>query len=406
MTISSTPALPKTFAALAEPFDALAETAVARFAYDASRIDPTFGPHGELAALVRSVTTLEGGLMEQGLRMLLDSNPRFLVIEPVLKLPIIDEAMAAVRSNDFKALAAVRFDAKSYTAVHYRPDLIVLEPAANTAHMIEIKRCSESFGKGYLKSLETKMRAATLVLPHMLFDNGYPGVGKVTMAIVDCEDSDRRVPVIGTSDLDHEFNCPGLGEALGYLRLRFAQKVQARIAACIERGTRVPGAPLAAQKENSGSDVLADETSAPSAMSTAPGSETAPRLGSVTVTLARKHSGRGKGERTISNSVPSPAPQDSPCQPNARALRGKQQFPASISTGKIDPEHPGEDPAAIIAMAVRMGLMGQVDRTGLPAALRDALRDLAEQGEPAAEMVLDWLDRVLLSKLSSDAGSA
>lgn len=406
MTIFSTPALPETFAALAEPFDALAETAVARFAYDTSRIDQTFGPHGELAALVRSVTTLEGGLMEQGLRMLLGSDPRFVVIEPVLKLPILDEAMAAVKSNDFKALAAVRFDAKSYTAVHYRPDLIVLEPAASTAHMIEIKRCSESFGKGYLKSLETKMRAATLVLPHMLFANGYPGVAKVTMAIVDCEDSDRRVPVIGTSDLDHEFECPGLGEALGYLRHRFAQKVQARIFGCIERSAGVPRSPFEAGQQDIAGAVLAAGAKDHRDGEDGPKPEAVPQLGAVTVTLARKHADRGKGAFKKPGAKPSSTTQSSPGPSETSKRSGAPRFPGNISMGTIDPENPGDDPAAIIALAVRMGLMGQVDRTGLPAALRDALRDLAQQGEPAALMVLDWLDRVLLSKLSSEAGSA
>lgn len=399
MTISSTPALPETFAAFAETFEAMAQAAVSRFSYDPTRSDITFGRHGELAALVRSATTLEGGLIEQGLRLLLDADPRFLVIEPVIRLPILKEAVAAVKSNDFRSLAKVRFDPKSYTALHYAPDLIVIDRARQLAHMLELKRCSQSFGKGYLKMLQSKMRAATLVLPHMLFYRGYPAVSDVHMQIVDCEDSDHRDLVVGTSDLDHTFDCPGIGAALDHLRHRFALAVQARIDHCIGADDRRDPDP--AHDAVLDGFEIAEQSAAEATVSPAQ----PPALGAVTVTVGRKRGRPSKGSEAATPGSALGTMSSSDALAQVRRTP-RPDFPASISTGKIDPANPGEDPAAIIAMAVRMGLMGQVDRTGLPAALRDALRDLANQGEPAAEMVLDWLDRVLLSKLSGDAGSA
>ncbi len=394
MTISSTPALPETFAAFAETFETMAQAAVSRFSYDPSRSDITFGPHGELAALVRSATTLEGGLIEQGLRLLLDADPRFLVIEPVIRLPILKEAVAAVKSNDFKSLAKVRFDPKSYTANHYAPDLIVIDRARQLGHMLELKRCSQSFGKGYLKMLQSKMRAATLVLPHMLFYRGYPAVSDVHMQIVDCEDTDHRDLVVGTRDLDHTFDCPGLGAALDFLRHRFALAVQARIDHCIGGDDDRRG-PDPAHDAVPDAFEPADRSAPEAAVTPAQ----PPALGAVTVTVGCKRGRYSKGsEAATSGPVPAVGEMSSSDALAQAPRTPRPDFPASISTGAIDPEHPGDDPATIIALALRMGLMGQVDGTRLPPALEEGLRELAEEGEPAAIMVRDWLDRVLVSK--------
>ncbi|MEQ8164530.1 MAG: hypothetical protein RIC93_00440 [Alphaproteobacteria bacterium] len=244
--------------------------------------------------------------------------------------------------------------------------------------MLELKRCSQSFGKGYLKMLQSKMRAATLVLPHMLFYRGYPAVSDVHMQIVDCEDSDDRDLVVGTRDLDHTFDCPGIGAALDHLRHRFALAVQARIDHCIGGNDRRDPDPAhdAVPDDSDPADRSAPEVAVAPAQP--------PALGAVTVTVGRKRGRPSKGAEaaTVAQARRTPRP----------------DYPASISTGAIDPAHPGDDPATIIALALRMGLMGQVDGTGLPPALDTSLRDLADEGEPAAVMVRDWLDRVLVSK--------
>lgn len=416
MTDHFIPALPEAFADFAETFQAMSEAAVARFSYCSSRRDITFGPLAELAALVRSATTLEGGLIEQGLRALLQSDPRLLVIEPVLRLPILEEAMAAVKANDFKSLSKVRFDPKAYAERHYTPDLIVIDRTTQIAHLLELKRSSESFGTGYLTALEKKMQAATLVLPHMLFYRNYPVVSDVNMLIVDCDDGDKRDEVVSPRDLDHAFNCPGLADALGYLRHVFARAVQKRMGACMAQpggdGFELGLAAFGVDAEGGGD--VAVPGGRHDRASTDTGQANPPALGAVNVTVGRK---RGRPKKTAfapdadTDATPG-ATHKSPSAPGPEpvklARKGKSgpSFPGSISMGSIDPNTPGEDPAAIVGLAVRMGLMGQVDRTGLPAPLREALRDLADEGEPAAVMVLEWLDRVLLSKISSEAGNA
>lgn len=401
------PALPETFTDFADRFDAMASAAVVRFTYSPDRPDVTFGRHGEVAALVRSATTLEGGLIEQGLATLLGSDPRFQLVSPVLKLPILDEAVAAVKANDFSALAKVRFDPKAYAASSYTPDLIVVDRANQIAHMLELKRSSGSFGTGYLTRLEKKMQAATLVLPHVLFYQNYPVITDVNMVIVDCDDTDPREQVVGLRDLDEVLQCPGVSQALRYLRSCFGQQVQARVDECLSPQTGTVGA---ADKKPTTWTQVGDAL----APTRAGHDQLPPNLGDVTVTIGRKR-GRPKkaSHRATEMASTVAASAQSEGAEVKRGARAKSMstakgasFPGSISMGTIDPTTPGDDPAAIIGLAVRMGLMGQVDRTGLPSELRDALRNLAADGEPAAAVVLEWLDGVLLSKISNEIGNA
>ena len=60
------------------------------------------------------------------------------------------------------------------------------------------------------------------------------------------------------------------------------------------------------------------------------------------------------------------------------------------------------DPAALVAIAVRFAVMGQVDGTGVPPVIRGALRAHAAAGSGACLAVLDWLDRRLLTQLEDE----
>ncbi|WP_404401347.1 hypothetical protein [Pelagibacterium halotolerans] len=59
------------------------------------------------------------------------------------------------------------------------------------------------------------------------------------------------------------------------------------------------------------------------------------------------------------------------------------------------------DPAPLIALAIRFGVMGRVRREGVPAPVRDGLRRHADAGEPACAMVLAWLDRLVCDDLEA-----
>ncbi len=61
-----------------------------------------------------------------------------------------------------------------------------------------------------------------------------------------------------------------------------------------------------------------------------------------------------------------------------------------------------EDPAFLVAMAVRLGVIGAVDGSGVPAELRQALLASANGGDRASLACLDWLDRTLLRQITGD----
>lgn len=79
-------------------------------------------------------------------------------------------------------------------------------------------------------------------------------------------------------------------------------------------------------------------------------------------------------------------------------------FRGSITTGSINPDAlPRTDPAVLIGLAIRFGVIGRVSRQGVPAAVREDLRHHAQAGEPACAMVLDWLDDLLLADIETAA---
>ena len=59
------------------------------------------------------------------------------------------------------------------------------------------------------------------------------------------------------------------------------------------------------------------------------------------------------------------------------------------------------DPAVAVALGVRYGAMNGVAYTGVPAEVRDALRQHAGKGSAAAQTTTEWLDRQLLSAISA-----
>lgn len=91
-----------------------------------------------------------------------------------------------------------------------------------------------------------------------------------------------------------------------------------------------------------------------------------------------------------SNGLVQPLPDDS-----CIALR-------SLNAGRANPNLSAfADPAIVVAMAVRCGLMGRVSRQGIPEIVRNGLRHHASQGEPACQLVLDWLDGLILSDMET-----
>ncbi|UYQ72487.1 hypothetical protein OF122_01470 [Pelagibacterium flavum] len=60
-----------------------------------------------------------------------------------------------------------------------------------------------------------------------------------------------------------------------------------------------------------------------------------------------------------------------------------------------------DDTSDLIANAIRFGIIGRVNRQGVPATVRNGLRINATSGELACALVLEWLDDLLLADLEA-----
>lgn len=401
MTKHFVPALPGKFAALADELEHLATQIADRFVADGGRHDPTFFEYAELAALFRSSTASEGRLLEHGLRILLKAEDRLLVIEPGFKLACTREAFSAVKSNDARALAALRIDPDSYTDDHYTPDLVVVDRTTQCGYVMELKRTTKNYGRGQISALSQKMLAAGLALSPTLFKRGCgTPVTHVATMLVDCSNSDEQDGVIGTGDLDHELDCPGLGAALDWLRGRFAHRVRSQIRDCIARiegHLPVPG----------NTEVLGPDRT--QSVRTQSENDAVMMPAACPVRQARKRRGAGRARPDAQGHSADVAVHNAGQRGSAEMAKDSApdltRGSGRLSISAIVPEDGYQPDAELIATAVRLGVSGEVDKTGVPASLRRALREKAAQGEPAAQLVLDWLDRLLLSRLDEITAS-
>lgn len=53
---------------------------------------------------------------------------------------------------------------------------------------------------------------------------------------------------------------------------------------------------------------------------------------------------------------------------------------------------PQDDPALIVGLALACSRQGSSDTRAIPSVLLDRLRHLAESGDPACRLILDWLN--------------
>lgn len=232
----SASALPAQFADLADTLDALARDSVSGIKVSSDRQDPTFGPFGAIAGLVRSAACIEGKVLEAGLRLMLDHSGKFVLLTSGFCLPVIDAARAAVRRNGKEALKSIRLDPKVYADEHYTPDILTVNRETGAAHLLELKRTTISYPRPILQGLEERMLAAALVTRDALLAGRQPiNVTQVELAIIDCAGRDTRDCVISYIALDDLLGCAGVGNTLSFLRNRFSQHLQSALAQLVHK---------------------------------------------------------------------------------------------------------------------------------------------------------------------------
>jgi len=106
---------------------------------------------------------MEGGLLERGIKAICQCRDELVVVPLDAPLPVLPEAKAFLKRNDWSKAAALRLASEVHTREFYRPDLLVVDAIRHRALILDIKRSVTSHKPNVLADLRTRMMAAALV---------------------------------------------------------------------------------------------------------------------------------------------------------------------------------------------------------------------------------------------------
>lgn len=180
------------------------------------------------AAILRAIPIQEGRLLERGIGIIADLNPDLVVLTQNLRLPVTKTALELVEKNDPKHFRSLTLDSDTGGRKTYTPDLIIVNRKTKLAHVIDVKRSLGSYEVSRINELKSRMLAAALVVPDLLYRDHHRLVAEeVRVVILNAENqrSDIAGGVWPLSDLDHLVEVGGAGKALGMLRERFHARI-------------------------------------------------------------------------------------------------------------------------------------------------------------------------------------
>ena len=243
-----------------------------------------------MSAILRAIPILEGKLLERGISLIAASNPDLVVLTDNLRLPVTPAAMQLVEKNAVHLYRSLTLDADSGGRKSYTPDLLILNRPTRVAHVIDVKRSLSSYEVSRIAALKSRMLAAALVVPDLLYKEHRRLVAEdVRVVIVNAEsqrtDIDGGIWPLG--HLDHLLEINGAGAAMTRLRELFRDKITANWtgarrqlhgASDLRPGGRGQGAATADEtNERASSAVLDPANDADPAKTTGHG--TMPRIG-------------------------------------------------------------------------------------------------------------------------------
>ncbi|UXS11597.1 hypothetical protein FY133_18355 [Agrobacterium tumefaciens] len=203
------------------------------------------GGVNEAAAILRAIPIQEGRLLERGIGIIADLNPDLVVLTQNLRLPVTKTALELVEKNDPKHFRSLTLDADTGGRKTYTPDLIVVNRKTKLSYVIDVKRSLGSYEVSRINELKSRMLAAALVVPDLLYRDHHRLVAEeVQVVILNAEN--QRTDIAGgvwpLSDLDHLVEVSGAGKAIGMLRERFHARIDAnwKLAHNSIRPTEVP----------------------------------------------------------------------------------------------------------------------------------------------------------------------
>lgn len=186
------------------------------------------GGVSEAAAILRAIPIQEGRLLERGIGIIAGLNADLVVLSQNLRLPVTKTALELVEKNDPKHFRSLTLDADTGGRKTYTPDLIIVNRKTKLAHVIDVKRSLGSYEVSRINELKSRMLAAALVVPDLLYRDHHRLVAEeVRVVILNAGNrrSDSAGGVWPLSDLDHLVEVGGAGRAIGMLRERFHARI-------------------------------------------------------------------------------------------------------------------------------------------------------------------------------------
>ncbi|MCK8781895.1 hypothetical protein M0654_18090 [Rhizobium sp. NTR19] len=183
----------------------------------------------DIASLLRSVPIFEGRLLERGIALIARSNPDLVVLTDNLRLPVTKAATELVARNDEGRIAALSLDCDSGGRKSYTPDLLIVNRSSHVAHLIDIKRSLGSYEVSRIAELKSRMLAAALVVPDLLYkEHRRLHVDEVRVVILNAQNqrTDIEGGVWPLTQLDHLLGVAGAGEVMMRLRELFRERVE------------------------------------------------------------------------------------------------------------------------------------------------------------------------------------
>lgn len=187
------------------------------------------GGMDDIATMVRAIPGHEGRLIERGIALVARCNPNLVVLTQNLRLPVTPAALQLVEKNSPEHYRLLTLDADHGGRKTYTPDLLIVNTETKVAHVVDAKRSLISYESTRIDELKTRMLAAALVVPDLLYKEHRRLVAEeVRIVILNAENrkTDIDAGIWPMSHLDHLVEVAGAGEAIGSLQQNFRSRIK------------------------------------------------------------------------------------------------------------------------------------------------------------------------------------
>ena len=197
-----------------------------------------------LASLANAKAVSEGRLLEKAIAVIAAANPALKVLTQV-RLPIRDVALELVQQNDPALYRKLAMEATERTLKAYIADIVLIDIAAQLAHIVDVKRSLGSFKLSGIAELRQRMLASALVASDLLWrEHKRISVKEVRIVILEAagKRTDLDNGIWSLAQLDHLTGIAGAADMIACLRERFASEVEDNLSMALDRVAAVRAA--------------------------------------------------------------------------------------------------------------------------------------------------------------------